>query len=165
MTLTTTEIREHCEFVRGLARALSRGRGDHEDLAQDAIERWLRALPLLPAEANHRGWLTTVLRNLFIDRFRRRARRGELPLDCERLAAPPGETSRWQEIGAAELDRELAKLPSDQRATLQLFVFEGKSYDEIASQQGIAKATVGTRILRARQRLRDLLESSLAAGA
>jgi RNA polymerase sigma-70 factor (ECF subfamily) len=41
--------------------------------------------------------------------------------------------------------------------TFELFAFEGRSYDDIAAALGIAKATVGTRILRARQKLRELL--------
>jgi RNA polymerase sigma-70 factor (ECF subfamily) len=39
-----------------------------------------------------------------------------------------------------------------------MFAFDGKSYLEIAESQGIQKATVGTRILRARQRIRELLQ-------
>ena len=38
-----------------------------------------------------------------------------------------------------------------------MFAFDGKSYDEIAVAQGIAKATVGTRILSARLRIREIL--------
>lgn len=151
-------IREHCEFVHGLARALSRGRADHEDLAQEAMERWLRARPGLPTGTNHQAWLTTVLRNLLIDRLRRRATRREQPIDSARIPATSHAAPWWQELGAADVDRELAKLPSRQRATFRMFAFEGKSYDEIAGQQAIARSTVGTRILRARQRLRELLE-------
>jgi RNA polymerase sigma-70 factor (ECF subfamily) len=156
--MTITTIREHCELVRNLARGLARGRGDHEDLAQDAIERWLRALPHLPPATNHKAWLTTVLRHLFVDRLRRRHTRGELSTDCARLPDADREVLPWWlELGVVDVDRELAKLPSGQRATFRLFAFEGKSYDEIARQQGISKSTVGTRILRARLQLKQLL--------
>lgn len=155
----TTTIRDHCELVRDLARRLSRGRLDHEDLAQDAIERWLRELSLLPPATNHAAWLTTVLKHLCIDRLRRRGARPEMLIDCDRLPEGDREVQPWwQELGAADVDRELAKLPSRQRATFRMFAFEGKSYDEIARRQGIAKSTVGTRILRARVRLKQLLE-------
>ena len=161
--MTITTIREHYEFVRNLARGLSRGRVDHEELAQDVIERWLRAIPLLPPATNHQAWLTTVLKNLFVDRLRRRDARAEIPADDARLPDREREVLPWWlELGAVDVDRELVKLPSRQRATFRLFAFEGKSYDEIAQEQGIAKATVGTRILRARLRLKQLLEARSA---
>jgi RNA polymerase sigma-70 factor, ECF subfamily len=152
------DIEAHCEFVRHLARRLCRGHIDHEDLAQDAIERWLRALPELVPSNNHRGWLTIVLRNLFIDRLRTHGTRREVGTDCARLLAADPETAPWwSELGECDVDRELARLPRDQRTTFRLFAFEGKSYDEIARALGITRSTVGTRLLRARSRLKDLL--------
>lgn len=157
MTMT---IRDHCELVRDLACRLSRGRLDHQDLAQDAIERWLRARPLLPPATNHAAWLTTVLKRLFIDRLRRGRACPEQPTDCTRLPEGDREVQPWwQELSAGDIDRELTKLPSRQRVTFRMFAFEGKSYEEIARRQGIAKGTVGTRILRARVRLKQLLEA------
>lgn len=99
-----------------------------------------------------------MLKNLFVDRLRRRHTRGELSTDCARLPDADREALPWWlELGVADVDRELAKLPSCQRATFRLFAFEGKSYDEIAHEQGISRSTVGTRILRARLRLKQLL--------
>lgn len=43
--------------------------------------------------------------------------------------------------------------------TFELFSFEGRSYDAIAADLGIAKATVGSRILRVRDKLRALLSA------
>jgi RNA polymerase sigma-70 factor (ECF subfamily) len=157
---------EHCELVRGVARRLCRGRLDAEDLAQDALERWLRTSHLLPPSTNHAAWLTTVLKHLVIDELRRRGARPELAVDGDRLPeADPEARAWWEELELDEIDEELAKLPSRQRATLRMFAFEGKSYDEIARQQGIAKSTVGTRILRARVRLRELLEARSASAS
>lgn len=161
--MTITTVREHCKFVQNLARGMSRGRVDHEDLAQDAIERWVRALPLLPPATNHEAWLTTVVKNLFADRLRRQAKHAAPTTDCARLPDADREVLPWWlELGAADVDRALAELPSCQQATFRLFAFEGKSYDEIAHEQGIARATVGTRILRARLRLKQLLEARSA---
>jgi RNA polymerase sigma-70 factor, ECF subfamily len=152
------DLEAHCEFARNLARRLCRGHVDHEDLAQDAIERWLRALPGLIPSTNHRGWLTIVLRNLFIDRLRMRGTRHELGTDCAQLLATDQEAAPWwSELRACDVDRELARLPRDQRTTFRLYAFEGKSYDQIARALGITRSTVGTRLLRARSRLRDLL--------
>ena len=63
----------------------------------------------------------------------------------------------WEELTACEVRAVLACVPDEQRITFEMFAFDGKSYDEIARQLHIAKATVGTRILRTRNRLRVLL--------
>ncbi len=158
--MTNTAIHEHCELVRTLARRLCRGHLDHEDLAQETIERWLRTLPTLPPSTNHAAWLTRVLKNRFIDRLRRRGACPERTMDCAWLVEDDREARPWWlELGAGDVDRELARLPGELRMTFWLFAFEGRSYDEIARRQGISKSTVGTRILRARVRLRALLEA------
>ena len=158
--MTITAVREHYEFVRNLARGICRQHVDHEELAHDAIERWLRAIPLLPPATNHEAWLTTVLKNLFVDRMRRQLTRAEVPADDNRLPDTERESLPWWlELGIVDVDRALLQLSSCQRATFRLFAFDGKSYDEIARQQGIARATVGTRILRARRRLKQVLEA------
>ena len=45
----------------------------------------------------------------------------------------------------------------------QLHALEGRSYNEIADRLRIPKATVGTRLIRARRKLRDLLLPDLPA--
>lgn len=122
---------------------------------QDVLEKTLRSP--VPDDANPRAWLSRVLHNLFIDKLRRNhARREDLvpePVD----ASPAAESSWWEQLTEDAVRAQLAKVPEDQRVTFQLFTFDGKSYDEIAAALGIAKTTVGTRILRARQKLRELL--------
>lgn len=158
-------LHDHYELARARAYRLCQGHLDHEDLAQDAIERWLRALPGLPPGTNHAAWLSTVVRNLFVDRLRRAGVRREQAFDGARLCAPNPEASPWwTELGADEIDRALARLPEPQRQTLRLFALEGKSYREIARRQGITVSTVGTRILRGRLRLRAILEAGAGAG-
>ena len=63
----------------------------------------------------------------------------------------------WESLTEESVRAQLQRLPVDQRRTFELFAFEGKTYDQIATQLGIAKATVGTRILRARLRIREVL--------
>ena len=58
----------------------------------------------------------------------------------------------------------LPKLPAHFRGAFELHV-QGLQYTEIASALGIAPGTVGTRIMRARRQLRDLLESSQVPAA
>ena len=149
-----TLTREHGAFLRGLARKLCRSQIDPDDLVQDVLEKVLRSPP--PADANLRSWTARVMQNLFIDKLRRKHARPEHAMDAV-LEAPPLEGRVWWEaLSESDIRAKLAEVPQEQRTTFELFAFHGKTYDEIAAEQGIAKATVGTRILRTRQKLRDL---------
>jgi RNA polymerase sigma-70 factor, ECF subfamily len=147
--------RLHRSYLDALARRLCRNQLDPDDLVQDLFEKTMRSLHTIPEGANERAWLSRVLHNLFIDKLRRRAARREDPLD-EPIEPPREDHAWWQRLTAEEIRATLSRLPEDQRMTFELFAFEGRSYDEIAAALGIAKATVGTRILRARQKLREL---------
>jgi len=150
--------RQHRPYLEGLARRLCRNQLDPDDLVQDLFEKTLRAEAPIPTGVNERAWLSRVLHNLFIDKLRRRAARREDPIEEVGLAEPPrDELVWWQTLTADEIRATLARLPEEQRMTFELFAFDGRSYDQIAATLGIAKATVGTRILRARQRLREIL--------
>jgi len=102
--------------------------------------------------------MARVLHNLFIDRCRRRAAQpAAADADDVPLVAPPAEERPWwQDLGAEDIRRRMAELPAELRGAFELHTFDGCSYKEIASRLGIPAATVGTRILRARRRLREL---------
>jgi len=158
MSKVTTAIHENWTFVVALARKMSAGRADAEDLAQDVFERWLRAAPRLVPGTNARAWMSVVLRNLLIDQVRRRKVSAASTTDCARLPAAEIERSPWWlELDSGEVTRLLDELPRAQRATFLRFELEGKSYEEISRELAIAKSTVGVHIYRARARLRKLL--------
>jgi RNA polymerase sigma-70 factor, ECF subfamily len=154
--------RAHGDYLRGLARRLCRTQYDPDDLVQDTFLRTLKSP--IPAGANERAWLSRVMHNLFIDAIRRRgARKEDVLVD---VAAPlaDADDAWWHSLTAADVRAVVDRLPDDQRTAFTMFAFDGKSYTEIAEAQGIAKATVGTRILRARQRIRELLLEERSRG-
>jgi RNA polymerase sigma-70 factor (ECF subfamily) len=152
-------VREHGEFLRRLAAHLCRSSFDPDDLVQDVLERTVRHASRLPADADHRAWMARVTRNLFIDRVRRRASSHVAASLEGEPAAPPPEEPRpwWEHLGADDVRARLHDLPAELRGAFELFALEGCSYQEIAARLGIPKATVGTRILRARRHLKRLL--------
>lgn len=154
--------REHGEYLRALARKLCRTQLDPEDLLQDLYERVLRSD--MPEGANARAWISRIMNNLFIDKLRRRAARPEDAVEIDPPAPPRDDRAWWEVLTEAEVRAKLAQLPDEQRETFELFAFEGKSYDEIAATLKIAKNTVGTRILRARMRLRELFTTERGDG-
>src|SRR5690349_24159995 len=103
----TPETEDLRQFTVMLARKLARGQFDPEDLAHEALERWLRCAPRL-APVNPRAWVTVVLRRLLVDRLRRRRAAAEVPADCTSLAVSEPDTAPWwSDIELGVLRREL----------------------------------------------------------
>jgi RNA polymerase sigma-70 factor (ECF subfamily) len=162
--------REHGAYLRDLSQRLCRGQFDADDLVQDVLVSAALQLPKLPADTNLVAWLTRVMKNRFIDRCRRKqsavVQTPSMPIDEERIAGREREKEEWWEkLDADDIRARLGELPTELGEAFELFAFRGLSYQEIAANLGIPKATVGTRILRARQRLRILLLADRPAHA
>lgn len=163
-TVTATErafaqaVQEHEALLRGIARRLCGNDADAGDLVHDTYERALRAWDRYADRGNLRSWLVAILNNLFIDRCRRNRRAPRIEaLDEVEVAAPePGAPPAWTRVTHQQVDAALATLGVDFRRVYELHAL-GRSYDQIAAELQIAKATVGTRLVRARKKLKDAL--------
>ncbi len=152
-------LRDEQPFLIKLARRLCRDPVDVSDLVQDTCEHALRAAITWPN--NPRGWLTTVMHNLFIDRCRASARRPRLrPLE-EVLplleATEPVAEPSWMTITFDQIVAAVEILAPPFRDVYRLHVFEHRTYADIAALLAIQPLTVGTRLTRARQKLRTIL--------
>jgi RNA polymerase sigma-70 factor (ECF subfamily) len=158
--------REHGVFLRRLAASLCRGSFDPDDLFQDVLERTLHHFERLPPGVDHRAWMARVMRNLFIDRVRRRATApAAVELDDEPASPVPEGAEWWEKLDADDIRARLRELPDELREAFALFALEGCSYQDIATRLGVPKATVGTRILRARRRIKQLFDTAHARAA
>jgi RNA polymerase sigma-70 factor (ECF subfamily) len=154
-------VREHEAALNVTALRLCGNVTDARDLVQDTLERGLRSLSRYKVGTDGRAWLLTIL-HLFIDRCRSRTREQRADVSAEqveeRVAAPELEAQpSWAAISPEQLREALEKIPEEFRLVYQLHALEGRSYNEIAERLGIPKATVGTRLIRARHRLKELL--------
>lgn len=147
---------EHHDFLFGLAHKLCRTYFDPEDLVQDTLLKTVEHFDRLPSGVNHRAWMTQVMKNLFFDQLRRR--KGRSSLDPTHLPVLiPDEPPWWHDLDAKAVREAVARLPDELRETFDRFVFRGESYQTIAEALAVPKPTVGTRILRARRRIKALL--------
>jgi RNA polymerase sigma-70 factor, ECF subfamily len=154
------------ELLERNAFRLTRHRADAADLAQDTIEKALRSWRRFTPGSHVRAWLFTIMSHLFIDRCRRRGREVELPGGTEPAVLPPIEeqmaTPVWLRLTDEHLRRALVELDPSMREIYQLRAVQQLSYKSMAQRLGIPVATVGTRLNRARSKLRSLLESEMA---
>ena len=144
--------------LRRLAERLCENSVDARDLLQDTFERALRQG--IPSEVRVTGaWLGTIMHNLFMDRCRAAARRPnhEALEDKHGNVAPlDPDTSEpaWAQITIQDVYDALDLIEQVYGDVFRLHTFKHLSYEQIAQQLSIQRITVGTRLTRARKRLR-----------
>jgi RNA polymerase sigma-70 factor (ECF subfamily) len=141
---------------------LERTRGEACDLVQDTLERALRSFHQFRSGTNVRRWLFRIMHNLFVDRYRRRAREvRSTSIDDLDLPAPePDPAPPWEHLNDDDIADLLSGLSRPFREVLELHFLNNLSYQDIGRSLSIPTATVGTRLLRARNKLRNLVAPS-----
>jgi len=158
-------VRRHQAAIVSLVRAVTAGRGDPEDVAQEVFVRAWRSLSGFRGDSAFRTWLHAVAINVVRTSQSRSARllrvflpaggrdpRGELP-DRASDAEPVDSVLARRQL----VERALAALPDDLRIAVTLRDLQGLDYKEIAAVLRVPIGTVESRIFRARQRLKPLL--------
>lgn len=145
--------------LRRFALSLCRSRELADDLVQAACERALATSAGPPPETPFDAWLFRILRNLWIDRLRRKQTEGQ-SVDIEEHEELVGTQGAAQTEARLDLDRvrgAIERLPDDQREVLLLVCVEELSYRDAAATLGVPMGTVMSRLARARVKLAQLL--------
>ena len=148
-------------YLRAFARSLCGKRELADDLAQSTVTRALRFRRSFAPGTNLKAWLTTILRNEYCS-HRRRAWR-QVPWDAglaEMIRTPPGE-QQWR-VELSDTARAMRSLPTAQREALILVGVGGYSHEDAALLARCAVGTVKSRVGRARQSLRKILDGRSA---
>lgn len=135
-------------------------RVEAEDVLHDAfVSLCDRAGQYTPARGSVISWLVVLVRNLSIDRVRRRQRRGRIvrgELAHEPHEPPPDPERVARAARAREaLRRVLDTLPESHRDFLLATFFEGLTYEELARRESLPLGTVKSRAARALGALRQ----------
>ncbi len=145
----------HIKDLYRYAYWLCNDRSVAQDLVQDTLLRAWRSLDRLHKPEAAKGWLITILRRENARRFERyQPQLSGMPTEALPATRETYDTS----TEAFALRRALQQLPRKYREPLLLQVIHGYSQKEIAAQLGISSAGAGTRLFRARQRLRAMLD-------
>jgi RNA polymerase sigma-70 factor (ECF subfamily) len=171
------EDRAFSELVRrhkdGLYRLLRRYTGDPEDAYEAAHEAFIAAWSALPRYDPNRpfgAWLRVIAINKARDRGRRALVRrllfGSRPLEesaAMEAADPAGgaDEALIARQRTQALDRAIAALPAQLKASLLLTAFDGFSQQEAGDILGVTAKTVETRVYRARKLLAERLDPDL----
>jgi len=150
--------------LRRYARALTGERSLADDLVQDTLERAWSKLHLWRGGSDLRAWLFTIMHNVHVNQVRSRGAQPTVPLDDDDLPDAPVRASQTDMLEVRDIDAAVRRLPIEQREVLLLVALEHMSYQQTAATLGIPIGTVMSRLSRARERLRVMLDGAPGAG-
>ena len=152
--LTKTEFTRLAEMYKDavfrLAFSLLRNAADADDAVQNALLKLYQTDKRFESDEHVKNWLLRVAVNECRMLWRSPARRAESIDDCaDRLVF------EYEYYG--DLFRAILALDAKYRSVIVLYYYEGYAIQEIAQILRIPAGTVGTRLARARDVLKDIL--------
>ena len=160
----------HLSHLYTSAFYLTKDKAEAEDLVQETYIRALRFFDKFKPGTNCRAWLLTILRNLFINRYRQKRQEPE-KVDWERIEqvyesmVEQGEKAERDnpenhlisQLMDEEVERALGELPEEYRMAIVLVDIEELSYEEAAKVMECAIGTIRSRVSRGRRMLQVAL--------
>ena len=150
------------ENMMNFALMLTANRDDAQDLMQDTTLKVLDNQTKFVDNVNFKGWVLTIMRNIFINNYHRWVRTQtvvdqsvdlyNLDVVNESPSNPPDSSCHMQEITSA-----ISGLNPELRIPFSMYV-SGYKYQEIADKLQIPLGTVKSRIFFARQELQKVLK-------
>lgn len=160
-------IQNHLKNVNNTLRAfslkLTGDMADAEDLYQDTAMRIISNADKFQTGTNFKAWAVTIMRNVFINNYRKKTRRGVILDQTSNnyyLNSGEGMESNGGEgnIAYGELMKMVNKLGDEFRVPFWM-AHQGYKYDEIAERLEVPLGTVKSRIFFARKALKASIKS------
>jgi len=135
-----------------------------DDLTQEALLRALRRVDQLRDPGRLDQWLTQILANLHRDHLRRH--RETVSLEAVEVSGGLTTEEEAQRLGIVQqVQQAMTQLGDEQRKVITLVDLMGFTYADVARILDVPAGTVMSRLSRARDRMRRLLEASGARQA
>lgn len=148
--------------LRRFAYKLTSDRDSANDLVQDCVLHALDNREKFTYTKNLKGWMYTLMRNIFVNNYRRTVREMNLIDDTYTLGQQSMIEDEDSERFASTYDikllyRVIHSIPDDMKIPFQMFV-AGFKYREIAEKLGLPMGTVKSRLFFIRKRLKEELK-------
>lgn len=162
------EFMPHLDALYNFAYRLTQNYEDANDLVQDASIKAFRFISSFERGTNAKAWLFRILKNSFINDFRKKSRQPgkvdynevESYYNSEGTAANLTMDLRTESVRnkmGDEVMNAIKQLPVDFRTVIILCDLEGFTYEEMATILDIPVGTVRSRLHRARNALKSTL--------
>lgn len=141
---------------------LTTSRETAQDLVQDTTLKVLDNESKYVDNVNFKGWVFTIMRNIFINNYRRQVRSATVVDTTEdlyhlNLSQESGLSTPEGSLAAKEISEAIKNFTDEYRVPFSMYI-AGYKYNEIADKMGLPLGTVKSRIFFARKRLQALLK-------
>lgn len=141
---------------------LTTNRDEAQDLLQDTTLKALDNEEKYVDNVNFKGWIFTIMRNIFINNYRQTVRKSTVIDQTEDLyhlniSQDSGLATPEGSYAVKEISTALNSFPEEYRIPFNLYV-AGYKYNEIAEKMNLPLGTVKSRIFFARKRLKEQLK-------
>lgn len=168
LELVETLVAEHSMMAFRIAYSILRNHHDAEDAVQECFLRVLKSVRRMHHVRNPKTWVARIAWTTALDRRSSRAKvsASEESTDPEALIQFRDKSvAADQQLAEKQLhrllERMIASLPDDLRNPLELSTVQELNSAEIAEVLNIPEGSVRTRLMRARQRLKEKLAAVL----
>lgn len=148
--------------LRAFALKLTGNMVDAEDLYQDTAVRIITNADKYNAGTNFKAWAVTIMRNIFINNYRKKMRRGMIiDQTPNNYYLNSGDDNVDNDGESNVIYKELMSLVDSLAEDFRrpfMMAFEGYKYEEIAEELGSPLGTIKSRIFFARKKLQKLYE-------
>ena len=156
-----SNLQEVQENLRRYALKLTQDTNDADDLVQDTSLRALTHRDKFVSDINFKGWMMTLMYNIFLnnqDRVERRRKIFDTTVDILNvpLVTEGGYSTPDGAMNIREIYSAIDNLSEHTRTPFKMFL-SGYKYSEIAEKMGIPEGTVKSRIFFARKELQKAL--------
>ena len=163
------ELLPHIDALKTFAYHLALNESDANDLVQEAYLKAYRFIDKYEQGTNAKAWLFKILKNVYINEYRKKSKR-PTQVDYEEINSyHDGESKSltsyfdlrddlFGNLMGDEVTRAINSLPTDYSSVILLCDIEGFTYEEIAKIIEVPIGTVRSRLFRARNLLKSKLK-------
>jgi RNA polymerase sigma factor (sigma-70 family) len=165
-SMTTLKFNHSLTQIQGLLFAFAmklnnNNREDANDLYQETVMRAFASMERFEEGTNFKAWTSTIMRNCFINEYRKRRTRNQVEQPLEDNSEVAVKQAVRNDAGTIIMMKELRIMLNNMSAANRIpfeLHFNGFGYLEIAEQLDIPLGTVKSRIFFARKKLQNIVQ-------
>ena len=159
LAIMTADLHNYTDYLMRLAYSFTNDTNDAKDLFQETMLKAISKFHQFKPGTNLKAWVTTIMRNAYINQYRKNKRRRAYSLDeFDRGVYTPTEDNMSESnMISEEIMKQMETLRPNYKSLLEM-IMNGYQYDQIAEHYQLPLGTVKSRIHLARKELYQKLQ-------
>ena len=162
-------VKRYEKYVFTLALRFVRNREDAHEVAQDCFLRMFRYMADFRGECKFTTWIYKIVYSTSLNHLRKKnpdilsLDDEERPIHLKDAGAPDADAGLERDDRNAALHRAIAQLSAEDAGVITLFYLYEQSLEEICQIMDLTMTNAKTKLCRARQRLKTVLDTKFSA--